>query len=109
MLNHIVLFGKVKEEPILIKDKNENDLINLEVEIPKRNKEDESDLVIVKLTNGIAKNAVEYLHIGDTVGIKGIVKVNENREMEIIAEKVTFLSSSKKNEDNENETGILER
>ena len=52
---------------------------------------------------------MEDLHKGDKVGIKGIVKANENREMEIIAERLTYFSSSKMNENNENETGILER
>ena len=109
MLNYIVLFGKIKEEPILTKDKNNEDIVNLEVEIPNRDNEDESNIVIVKLTKGIAERTLEDLHKGDNVGIKGIVKSNENKEMEIIAERLTYFSSSKMNENNENETGILER
>lgn len=109
MLNHIVLFGNIKEEPKLTKDKNGEEIVNLEVNIPKRDNEEEFDLVIVKLTKGIAERTLEDLHKGDKVGIKGIVKANENKEMEIIAERLTYISSSKMNENNENETGILER
>lgn len=110
MLNQIVLFGTVKEEPILEKDENNNDVVNLEVEIPNRYEKNEHDLVIVKLTKRMAQATAETLHIGDTVGIKATVKANENKEIEIIAEKLTFLSSSKSNEENENyNTDILER
>ena len=115
MLNYIVLFGNIKEEPKLTKDKNGEDIIisvpqgTIVRDIPKRDNEEEFDLVIAKLTKGIAERTMEDLHKGDKVGIKGIVKANENKEMEIIVESLTYFSLSKKNENNENETGILER
>jgi single-strand DNA-binding protein len=57
------------------------------------------------LWNNIAINTCEYCHVGDVVGIKGRLQTrsyeDENKEkkfiMEVIAEKVTFLSSNTKN------------
>ena len=64
MLNYVMLFGKIKEDPVLIKDKNNEDIINLEVEVPYKDGA-ESELITVKLTNGIAQRTMQDLHKGD--------------------------------------------
>lgn len=56
------------------------------------------DFIQCVLWNGIAENTAEYCRKGDLVGIKGrIQKLEEDEEMTLIAEKVTFLSA-KENE-----------
>ena len=54
------------------------------------------------LWDGLAKNAGEYCHKGDTVGIRGRLQTdtyekdgNKHKVVQIIVEKLTFLSSKK--------------
>ena len=60
------------------------------------------------LWENTAKSTTEYCHRGDIVGIKGriqsrVVEKNDEKKYltEIIAEKVTFLSSTSKNDKSE--------
>lgn len=56
------------------------------------------------LFKGIAENTVEYCHKGDLLGIKGRIQTRKIEDetpkqvMEVIAEKVTFLSSKRTDE-----------
>ncbi len=51
------------------------------------------------LWNGIAQKTMEYCRKGDLIGIKGrLQRINTEKPVEIIAERVTFLSSSKEAE-----------
>ena len=59
------------------------------------------------LFKGIAENTVEYCHKGDLLGIKGRIQTRKIEEeetpkqvMEVIAEKVSFLSSNQRKEEN---------
>ena len=64
----------------------------------------ETDFIDVILWDGIAENVKEYCKKGDLVGIKGriqSVKENDKDVIQIVAEKVTFLSSKNPKEDNE--------
>jgi single-strand DNA-binding protein len=55
------------------------------------------------LWDGVASNTKEYCHKGDVVGVKGRIETssytdkdnNKRYSTEVIAEKVTFLSSKK--------------
>ena len=49
------------------------------------------------LFEGIATNVKEWCKKGDLIGIRGRIQVTDNK-MQIIAEKVTFLSSKKQEE-----------
>ena len=64
------------------------------------NGEYENDMVKVTLEGTINDNTREYCHKGDIVGVKGRIRVDEDG-MKIVGEKVTFLSSRTK--DNEDE------
>ena len=62
----------------------------------------ETDFVDCTLFDGVAQNTSEYCKKGDIVGVKGRIqteiyeKDGENKKStNIIAEKITFLSSSK--------------
>ena len=55
----------------------------------------------------VAKSTAEYCHKGDIIGVKGRIStelIAENgqskRVMNIVAERVTFLSSKKQNDNN---------
>lgn len=55
----------------------------------------ENDYIPVELTDNIGNNVFEYCKQGDLVGIKGRLSCKDSNLIQIIAEKVTFLSSNK--------------
>ena len=67
----------------------------------------ETDFISCVLWKGIAENTVEYCKKGDLVGIKGriqsrnieIDEETKKQVVEVVAEKVTFLSSRNKETD----------
>ena len=74
----------------------------------KKNGEYESDFIRCILWDAIATSTSEYCKKGDIVGIKGRIQVtqyeqnNEKKYLtEVVAEKVTFLSSKKQEETEE--------
>ena len=111
MLNQVVLVGRLTKNPEIIETESGKKMtyINIAVQRPFKNVDGiyETDFISCVLWNNIAENAVEYTKTGDVIGVKGRVQTDkyedEERNMnyvtEIIAEKITFLSSSKQNED----------
>lgn len=106
MQNVVFLIGRLVNDPEIKKSENEKDYtsITLAVQRPYKNSEGFyiSDFIKCILWNGIAKNVNEYCHKGDLIGVKGRLQIRtyeENEETkyitEIIAEKVSFLSSKK--------------
>ena len=97
MLNQVVLVGRLTEEPTVEKVKDaEKCVITLAVQRNFKNIEGiyEIDKIKCLLFNSIASNTSEYCHKDDVVGVKGRIQVVDDK-MEIIAEKVTFLSTRK--------------
>ena len=64
------------------------------------NGEYENDMVKVTLEGTINDNTREYCHKGDIIGVKGRIRVDEDG-MKIVGEKVTFLSSKTKDDEDE--------
>ncbi len=107
-MNQVVLVGRLTENPTVKKSENGKDytFINLAVSRPFKNADGvyEADFIRCVLWNGIASNTSEYCHAGDVVGIKGRLQNRsyENSEhekrfiTEVIAERITFISSCKK-------------
>ena len=107
MLNQIVMVGRLTSDP-QIKEVEEGKKISyITLAIPRsyKNKEGlyDTDFISATLYDGIATNTAEYCHKGDIVGIKGrlqnSVVADEDgnvvgKAIEVIAEKVTFLSSN---------------
>lgn len=112
MLNQAVLIGRIVREPEL-RDTENGKLCNITLAVPRSFKnvetgEYDTDFVDVTLWKGVAESTAEYCRKGDLVGVKGRIQTNskedENGEkkhyMNIVAEKVTFLSSkAKENQD----------
>lgn len=96
MLNQIVLVGRVVSDLEINETENERKYTSLKLAVPRsyknENGEYETDFIPCVLWNTIAVNTCEYCKKGDLVGIKGRMQNKENR-LEVIAEKVTFLSS----------------
>ena len=101
MLNQIVLVGRLVDDPIIeeIEDKK---YCRITIAVPRsyknENGEYETDFIPLTLWNTIAQNTTEYCKKGDLVGIKGRIQAKEN-DIEIVAEKLTFLSNKKVDEE----------
>ena len=71
-------------------DKKTISLVNFYYE----NGEYDTDFAEITLYDNIAINTCEYCLNGDLIGIRGRIQTND-KKMEIVADKVTFLSSRK--------------
>ncbi len=98
MLNQIVLVGRVVSDLEINETENERKVTLLKLAVPRsyknENGEYETDFIPCVLWNTIAENVYEYCKKGDLIGVKGRMQNRENK-LEVIAEKVTFLSSRK--------------
>ena len=98
MLNQIVLVGRVVSDLEINETENERKFTSLKLAVQRsyknENGEYETDFIPCVLWNTIAVNTCEYCKKGDLVGIKGRMQNKEDR-LEVIAEKITFLSSRK--------------
>lgn len=96
MLNQVVLVGRLQNYDLVM------GTMTLAISSTYKNENGEYDTNLIKVTMG--KNMVKnmsYLTIGDLVGIKGAIK-SDGVALEILVDKVTFLSSNKGVENNEN-------
>ena len=111
MLNQVVLVGRLVGDVEVKELESGKRVANATLAVPRsfknENGEYDTDFIDVVIWNSIADNTAEYCHKGDIIGIKGRLETNnyetENGEIrkltQVIAEKVTFLSSSRIKED----------
>lgn len=123
MLNHVVLVGRLVRDPELQVTESGKTRSNVTLAVSRGYKNldgiYETDFFDCTLWTGIAENTSEYCKTGDVIGVKGRLQtwISENedgtkvKKMEIIAEKVTFVASSKgdKVADDEDKTVIGEK
>ena len=102
MMNNIMLVGRVAKKNELKNDNQGKEYTTLTIAVNRSYKNEEgiyeTDFINVLLYENIARNAIEYLMTGDIVGIKGRVENNKedkNGNYNVIADKLTFLSSRK--------------
>lgn len=101
MLNQIILVGRLVSDPQINETENGKvSTITLAVSRSFKNEEGiyETDFIPIILWEGIATNVNEYCKKGDLLGVKGRLQTKDNK-IEVVAEKVTFLSSKKSNEE----------
>lgn len=121
MLNQVVLVGRLTDNPVVEETSNgkKYTAINVAVQRNFKNNEGiyETDFIRCVLWNGMASNTKEYCKTGDIVGIKGRLQnrtyETEDKQVkyitEVIAERITFLASSKKKtKENEEETNFVD-
>lgn len=107
LLNQIVLVGRLANDPELYETETGKKVARVVLAVPRPYKniegEYESDFISCKLWQGIATSTTDYCKKGDLVGIKGRLQTynyetEEGKKYltEVIAEKVTFLSSKNK-------------
>ena len=106
MLNQIILVGRLTRDIKINKTESGKNIASIDLAIPRSFKNMDgtydTDFINCTLFDIIASNTAEYCHKGDAVGVKGrvqsrVVEKDGKKEYltDIIAEKVTFLSSKK--------------
>ncbi len=107
-MNSVVLVGRLTFNPEVTKTENGKQVTHIVVAVNRNYKNAdgiyETDFIKCTLWNGIAGAIGEYCKVGDVVGIKGRLQASsyENQEnkkvyvTEVVAERVTFLSSAAK-------------
>ena len=107
MLNQVVMVGRLVAKPIVEENENGRKVSEITLAVPRSYKNAEgiyeTDFIKCTLWNGIAENTVEYCNKGDLIGVKGRLQCLVGNELQVVAEKVTFLSSNKTNNDKEEE------
>ena len=110
MLNQAILVGRLTKEPEVRETESGKKVTNITLAVGRSyknvNGEYEADFIDCVLWNQIAENTAEYCRTGDIVGIRGRLETrlveNEDgtktKRQEVIADKVTFLSSGKQKE-----------
>lgn len=105
MVNQIVLAGRLTDDLEIVETESGKKVTNLILAVQRSYKNSdgvyETDFIKCTLWNNIASATAEYCKKGDIIGLKGRLQVNEFEDkegnkrssMEVIAEKVTFLSS----------------
>ena len=94
MLNQAILVGRVGSFEELNEKTALMDLVITRSYKNEKTKEYDIDTVKVEINGNLKANTMEYVVKGDVVGIKGRLE-NQDNEIIVIAEKVTFLSSKK--------------
>ena len=109
MLNQAVLVGRLTKDLEVTENESGTKVSNLTLAVPRsfKNAEGvyETDFIDVTLWSNIAVTTSEYCRKGDLVGVKGRIQTDSYEKdgekkfaMNIIADKVSFLSSKAKTE-----------
>ena len=107
MTNQVSLIGRLVKTPELFETESgkTGTFITLAVGRPYKNQDGEydTDFLDCTLWTGVAERTAEYCKTGDIIGIRGRLqsRIVENedgtkyKKLEVVAERVTFLASSK--------------
>ena len=109
MLNQVVIAGRLTANPEVGITENNKKRTYLTVAVPRSYKNVDgtydTDFIRCVLWGGIAESTCEYCQKGDIVGIKGRLQTSSYEKdgekvyaTDVIAEKVSFLSSKKVDE-----------
>lgn len=106
MINQVMIVGRLVRTPSLFVSESgkKGSYVTLAVgrSYKNQNGEYDTDFIDCALWTGIAESTAEYCKSGDIIGVRGRVQSRiiekedgtKNKIMEIVADKVTFLSSS---------------
>lgn len=120
MVNQIVLVGRIVREPELRTTENGKKVSTITLAVPRNYKnakgEYDTDFLDCTLWSSIAESTSEYCQTGDMIGVKGRLQNriiespdgSKKRKTEVVAEKITFLSTSQRNRNKSSEEEIQE-
>lgn len=110
MLNQSILVGRIVKEPEVRQTENGTKVTNITLAVQRGfkniNGEYDTDFISCVLWKGIAETTVEYCKKGDLIGVRGRIQTRtiefpdetKHNLMEVVAERVTFLSSKRADE-----------
>lgn len=110
MNNTVIVVGRLVRYPELQLTESGKKMSTITLAVPRAYKntqgEYETDFLDCTLWTGIAENTAEYCKTGDVIGVRGrlqsrIIEKEDGskyKKMEIVADKVNFLASSRKNQ-----------
>lgn len=110
MLNQVVIAGRLVSDPEVVTTDNNKKRTIVTVAVPRSYKNVngtyDTDFIRCILWGGIAESTCEYCQKGDIVGVKGRLQTSSYEKeggekvyvTDVIAEKVSFLSSKKADE-----------
>ena len=107
MLNNTVLVGRLVSDPELFETESGKKVTRITLAVPRPyknvNGEYDTDYIGCKLWQGVAQSTTEYCKKGDLLGVEGRIQTSSYETeqgikyiTEVIAEKITFLSSKNK-------------
>ena len=103
MLNQVVIVGRLVEKPIVKENENGKKVCNITLAVPRSYKNAEgiyeTDFIKCILWSCIAENTAEYCDKGDLISVKGRLQCLGGSELQLVAEKVTFLTNNKNKEE----------
>ena len=105
MLNQVIIVGRLRK--VVDLGEGKGGIITIENSRPFKNAEGiyESDFIDVRIFDGVKNSLLDYVKENDLIGVRGRIQVREvdgNKIIEIASDKITFISSNVKKE-NENE------
>ena len=99
MLNQTVLVGRLTHDLELNELEEGRKVCEITLAVPRSYKNEDggydTDFIPCTLFGGVAENTVKYCKKGELIGVKGRVQCT-NERIEIIADRVTFLSTKGK-------------
>lgn len=106
MINMVMLVGRLVQDPEIIESENGKKLSRVTLAVNRKFKSSDgiyhTDFIDCVLWNNFAKNVNEYCSKGDLIGVRGRLQIETNEKdgikkkyTSVIAESITFLSSSK--------------
>ena len=109
MMNQVIVVGRLVATPEVRETENGKKVTNVTLAVPRSYKNMDgnydTDFIECTLFNAIATNTSEYCKKGDVVGVKGRIQIDnyekdgiKKKVTQIIADKVTFLSSAKEHQ-----------
>lgn len=106
MLNNFVLVGRLVSEPETIEfESKKGGKITLATprSFKNANGEYDTDFIEITMWGSVAESTIEYCNKGDLVGVKGRIQsvmIEDKNVIEMVAERITFLSQAKGKEEN---------
>ncbi len=110
MVNNVILVGRLTSNPEIIEIEGNKKVTSVLLAVNRNFKNADglydTDFIRCILWNNIASSTTEYCRVGDVIGIKGRLQSSkyedENKKthyiVDVVAERVTFLSTNKKQE-----------
>lgn len=102
MNNMSMLIGRLVSDLQINETENGRKVCNITLAVPRSYKNNEgiyeTDFIPVVLYSSMAETTTEYCKKGDLIAVKGRLQSNDDK-IQLIAEKVSFLSSKPKEEE----------